>query len=274
MRLDGYLEGRSPLRVVTFAAAAVLGLGWVDAATGAELSFSIFYLGPVAAAAWYAGSRPGVGICVVAAVVWLVADRMAGHTYTAAWLPYWNAAVRLGYFLVVTRLLVALRRRLRLERHLADTDALTGLANTRAFLGALEGERDRAARYRHPFTVVYGDLDGFKAVNDRLGHAEGDEVLKRVADALAAAARSTDVVARMGGDEFALLLPETDEAAAEIVVDKIHRAVERVAAERGCRLGVSLGAVTFAEPPADAEAALTLADDRMYEEKRARKTGR
>ena len=267
------MEGRPWPQILVLALGATMALGWVDILSGPEVSFSVFYLGPIAAAAWYAGPAAGIAACLAAAATWVAADRLSGHAYSIPGIVYWNGLVRLGYFLVVTRLLVALRRRLEVERALADTDGLTGLPNARAFLEALEAERLRAARYERPFTMAYADLDGFKAVNDLLGHGPGDEVLREVARAMAGAVRRTDVVARMGGDEFAVLLPETEGEAAERAVAKLRTAVESLAASRGWPLGVSVGSVTFRESPADAEAAVRAADELMYREKRARKAG-
>ncbi len=108
---------------------------------------------------------------------------------------------------------------------LAHTDPLTGLANRRHFFERLESEFARAQRYRRPFCLLYIDLDGFKAINDRFGHLFGDEILRGSALAMQAILRSTDLLARIGGDEFAVLLPETSMRGSEHVVEKIRRAL-------------------------------------------------
>ncbi len=108
---------------------------------------------------------------------------------------------------------------------LARTDPLTGLANRRLLFERLESEFARAQRYQRPFCLLYIDLDGFKAINDRFGHLFGDEILRGSALAMQATLRSTDLIARIGGDEFAVLLPETTTAGAEYVVDKLRRSL-------------------------------------------------
>jgi diguanylate cyclase (GGDEF)-like protein/PAS domain S-box-containing protein len=111
------------------------------------------------------------------------------------------------------------------EQEAATTDALTHLANRRAFYAAGETEVRRARRYQRPLALAYLDLDNFKAVNDGLGHEVGDALLVTVAALVRGNVRSTDMVARLGGDEFAVLLPETDDAAARTVMEKVSAAL-------------------------------------------------
>lgn len=124
---------------------------------------------------------------------------------------------------------------------LAHTDPLTGLANRRQLIDQLEREFLRARRYRRPLGLLYLDLDGFKAINDRFGHMFGDEILRSVANTMRAVLRSTDLLARIGGDEFAVLLPETPLTGAENVASKLHRAL----ASYSQRLGPAAAPLTF-----------------------------
>jgi diguanylate cyclase (GGDEF)-like protein len=264
----------SPLGAFGVLGASLLGvaiLGLVDWATGPELSFSIFYVLPVSAATWFAGMGAGVATALVSAGTWLWADLAAGAEYSSDLIPFWNTLVRLGYFVIISRLLALLKQRLALEAKLAGTDVLTGLPNSRGFREALATEHARAMRYRHPFTVVYLDLDDFKGVNDSLGHAAGDRLLRDVALALRGGVRRTDVVGRLGGDEFAALLPETDGRGAAPVLTKIRDAVLDAMRDGGWSVGTSVGAITFTEPPATADEALGAADNLMYEAKRSGK---
>lgn len=108
---------------------------------------------------------------------------------------------------------------------LAHTDPLTGLPNRRQLFEQLEQEFARAKRYRRPFCLLYIDLDGFKAINDQFGHLFGDEILRGSARSMRAVLRTTDLLARIGGDEFAVLLPETDLAGATSVAGKLRKAL-------------------------------------------------
>jgi diguanylate cyclase (GGDEF)-like protein len=152
---------------------------------------------------------------------------------------------------------------------LAYTDCLTGLANRRALLIAAGREIARMQRTGRPACVVLVDIDHFKAVNDGFGHAAGDAVLKLTAETLAAHTRSTDTVARWGGEEFVLLLPETDLAAAQIVAEKCRIAIQAqksVSAQGQCAVTITLG-VSLICPGDTPEAAIARADAALYQGK-------
>lgn len=156
----------------------------------------------------------------------------------------------------------------------ASRDGLTGVWNRERLLEELErvlaeGRRrdDRAG------SLLFVDLDGFKVVNDSLGHAAGDELLRAVAQAIESRVRYTDTVARIGGDEFAVLLPGTTAAQGARVAEKIIGAVDAVW-PAGCRGGASVGAVTLERGRGSAADALARADRAMYEVKRSRRVRR
>lgn len=255
-------------------ALGVLGvglLGLADVATGAEVSWSVFYTLPVGVAAWYAGARWGLALCVLAAATWYQADILAGATYSAAWIPFWNAGVRLAFFVIIASLLARQRRILDAQRDLAEVDPLTGLANSRRFLAVLEAEVARSARYRRPVSLAYLDLDGFKGVNDRLGHLVGDDLLAIVGRALRHQVRKTDLPARLGGDEFAVLFPETDAVAVREAMDHLRSRLQAAVDERGWPVGFSAGVVTSTGAIATGEELIRRADEVMYEVKRSGK---
>jgi len=150
------------------------------------------------------------------------------------------------------------------ERDLARQDPLTGLANRRAFLETAEDEKERSRRYHHCFNIAYIDLDGFKKVNDTLGHAVGDAVLRQVAKTLRANLRSTDAVARLGGDEFAILLVETDAASAEKVLRKLHSLLRTAMKANGWNVDFSIGLASYLCPPESIDNIIRTADGLMY----------
>ncbi|MGZ8688121.1 MAG: GGDEF domain-containing protein [Gaiellaceae bacterium] len=154
----------------------------------------------------------------------------------------------------------------------ARRDPLTGLLNHHAFWSDLDREFDRAQRYGHGLTFVVVDLDHFKTVNDTRGHPVGDRVLRCVADALSLIARSSDLVARIGGDEFAVALVETDAAAGEVFGERLRAAVaERcAAAELPDDGSFTAGFAHFPSDASGATALFELADSRLYDHKRAR----
>lgn len=262
---------RTPRTVIMVISVLLVGaVATLDSATGTELSFSIFYLLPVSLAAWYVGGWSGPTISVLAAGTWFAIDATDGGVYSSPFIPYWNAAVRLGFFVLVAGLLTNLHRHLRMEEKLARIDGLTGVMSGRTFRHSAAEIIGLAGRNEKPFTLVYVDLDDFKKVNDTRGHAEGDRALKAVASALMNSVRRTDIVGRLGGDEFAVLLPETAESGAREVIEKI-RANLTAAAAAGWPIGASIGAAVFLDPPGNPEEAISRADHLMYEAKRSGK---
>lgn len=245
---------------------------WLDFATGVELRLFPLYFVPVSFVSWSLGLPAGLVTAALATVGWEVSNRLAGFRYSAPWIEGTNVLAMAAAFTVVAVLIAAQRRQLEREQELARVDPLTGVANGRAFRELGEREVARSRRTGSPVSVAYLDLDGFKSVNDTLGHAVGDEVLSAVAARLREACRATDVVARLGGDEFALLLPDTDGPAAEAVVRKLRERVAALAAERRWPVSMSAGAVG-SRSPQSLEQLLQAADALMYEVKTGGKDG-
>jgi diguanylate cyclase (GGDEF)-like protein/PAS domain S-box-containing protein len=161
-------------------------------------------------------------------------------------------------------------------QHLADHDALTGLYNRRRFTEELEQALKRARRFAESGAVLFLDLDGFKFVNDSLGHAAGDEMIVRVAHLLGATVRETDTLARVGGDEFAVLLPRCDAETAALVADKLLVAVRRhgvaITENRYAQVSTSIGIAPFSgAEELTADEVVVEADIAMYDAKEAGK---
>ncbi|MFZ0341273.1 MAG: diguanylate cyclase, partial [Gaiellaceae bacterium] len=132
-------------------------------------------------------------------------------------------------------------RRFREARQLADLDSLTGLHNRRYFYETLAREVDRAQRYQRQLSLVIVDVDGFKEINDRIGHLAGDAVLAEIADRIRQVVRSADIPCRVGGDEFAVIVPEVEVGQARQLVGRIQRAVSSQPIARAGRVHVSAG---------------------------------
>jgi diguanylate cyclase (GGDEF)-like protein len=168
-------------------------------------------------------------------------------------------------------ILLAVRERLERERDAlrasALSDPLTGVANRRALLARIEYEIARHGRSGRNFAVLMLDLDGFKLLNDRFGHPAGDDLLRDVAAALARAVRDQDTVARVGGDEFCVLAPETDQAGARRLVGRVEAAVAQVVAGLDT-LGAGVGAALFPHDGSTPDDLLEAADQRLLGAKR------
>jgi diguanylate cyclase (GGDEF)-like protein len=266
--LDHRLQGLSRGSILVLAAGLGAIVGSLDWLTGYEVSMSVFYLGPVAIAAWYGGRTAGMSTALISCVVWYVADLGAGHPYTHPAIPVWNALIRLGFFMITSLLLTSLHATMRQLSHLAKMDALTGLYGRRAFEERLQHDLVAAHRRHAPITVVYIDVDNFKAINDRYGHAEGDLVLRAIGRLLNHGLRMSDTAARLGGDEFALILPDTDNHGGRRLIEGISRQFEEAFREHGSAITCSIGAVTFIAPGLSAARAIESADALMYEVKR------
>jgi diguanylate cyclase (GGDEF)-like protein len=154
--------------------------------------------------------------------------------------------------------------------HLADTDPLTGLANRRAFRERLDGEVERARRYGHRLTLAILDIDDFKRINDTYGHLGGDAVLAEVGRRLAATRRAGELVARVGGEEFAWILPAVDAQGGLVAVHRARRAIAEISVEgiEGVTCSAGICDLTVAS---GADELLRLADRALY---RAKDEGR
>jgi len=154
----------------------------------------------------------------------------------------------------------------------ARRDPLTSLLNHQAFSEALVSEVERAARYDTGLTLVFFDLDRFKEVNDTLGHIEGDRVLRRVADIASANLRASDLAGRMGGDEFAVLLLQTDKHGGDRFLQRFRSGLDTLREKGDLPEGfdVSAGCAHFPSEAGTAEGLLRLSDHRQYAMKRSR----
>jgi diguanylate cyclase (GGDEF)-like protein len=180
---------------------------------------------------------------------------------------YWLLPLLAGPLVLLHRNFMAYLERM----NDAVTDRLTGLPNQRYLLEHLERALTRSRRTGTPCAVIFTDLDGFKMLNDRGGHATGDAALMRIAECLKAVVRSEDVCARYGGDEFVLVLADCGRVAAETRLHELQGAVRSIVVDAGpgVRMSVSLsaGAAVFPEDGSTLEQLLAVADRRMYESK-------
>ena len=162
---------------------------------------------------------------------------------------------------------------------LATVDSLTGLANRRHFMERARHEYARARRSGKPLAAMMIDIDRFKEINDRHGHAVGDRVIRRLAESLRAITRTTDIAGRLGGDEFAVILPETDRIAAHEVAGRVLAAVLAERVESGTEAetagesaaiaaSISIGVALLRDGDASPDALLNRADAALYEAKR------
>lgn len=270
MKIINFLN-RLPPKLILYLSFILIGLiGAIDYVIKIDIALSIFYLVPITLITWFVNQRWGIISSLGSSVSWFIADLNAS-IYDYWWLPYWNALVRLGFFLITVYLLAALKQAYEYQKQLAQTDSLTGLINRHFFLELLQLESLRSLRYQRHLTLAYIDLDNFKLINDLYGHHCGDKLLKLITQAIKQEIRNTDIFARLGGDEFALLLPETNYESAQIILKRISYCCQQTIQSEFSSVGLSIGAITFIQPLNSISGMLHKVDLLMYEVKKAGK---
>ena len=270
-RMLEFLENGHPIFWSVAGIGSIGLLGIIDMLTGNEITFSLFYLAPIVFVTWVVNQSAGLVMSLLSAVTLLGAEIAAGQTYSGAGVYVANTLIRAVFYVIVTYLVAQLHQARREEQLAARTDFITGAANARYFHELLQMEINRIHRYPHPITVVYIDIDNFKLVNDLFGHKIGDEVLRSIATELKVQLRRTDVVARVGGDEFALLLPSTHQPEAKVVISKVQANLTQTLRQKNWPVTFSMGAVTCVSPPHSPEQLINMADELMYQVKNSTK---
>ncbi|MBT4864051.1 MAG: GGDEF domain-containing protein [Planctomycetaceae bacterium] len=228
----------------------------------------LLYLPVILVVAWRFRIPVALGLLLLVTPI-----RLIGAANPLASEFIWSVCSWLGVYFLVVLLTVLLRRSVERERQLARTDTLTGLANRTALLERIEAELNRGRRKGSPLSVAYIDCDHFKQINDQHGHAVGDRVLEQTATAMKKSTRNYDLVARTGGDEFVIVLPETAAEETRIVIGRIQDDLSQLMRDNNWDVSFSIGAVTFVEFPSSAADAVHAADELMYAVKQAGKNG-
>ncbi|MHB8895453.1 MAG: GGDEF domain-containing protein [Candidatus Geothermincolia bacterium] len=269
---SSFMRRWSPATIIVVALLIVAGLSILSYAIGQNFSSALFFLIPIALVTWYVGRVSGVIVSVLSGTGLLVTD-VTFRTGEHGVLAVWNALFPFLFFIVFVILMTLLKDSLAREALLSRTDPLTGLCNRRFFNELASSEMSKSRRYRHPISLAYADADNFKLVNDSMGHDEGDEVLLLIARTLKENLRGSDIIGRMGGDEFVVLLPETGAGQAEAAMGKLRLMVNESAALRGWPVTLSIGVVTFAIAPGTLDDMIKEADALMYTIKETSKDG-
>lgn len=265
MHLSKFLENQPKWLLIALAILFVVFIGVIDVFILPEISFAIFYFIPVSITTWYVSEAAGVMTSVASAIAWFIANETFGkHVYAHPLIPYWNAAVRLALFLTLTYLLSEWRSSLEREKNLARIDEVTGVSNRQLFYELAALELKRAWRYGHPLTIVSIDMDNFSKINNSFGKKIGNSLLKRVAKTLQGNIRETDLLARLGSDEFVLLLSGTGYEPSQAVLERLQNQLMEAMKEMKQDVTFSIGAVTLLTPPHSVEEMLQKADYIMY----------
>ena len=241
-------------------------LGVLDLVTPDEYVLSFFYLLPISFTTWFAGKRAGL-LAAILCTLFLSPNYLKLNVAADAW----NVLSVLGIFLIVVLMLNKIRELLELESKLSRLDPLTGAINRRAFSELVGYEMLRLQRDNKPFSLVYLDIDDFKKVNDQYGHSMGDELLKSVAGCLMENLRKTDILARMGGDEFTIFYPEANQESVKIATQRMMGYLTELSENNNWPTTISMGVVTCSTGMCTLKNIVALADNLMYKVKNAGK---
>jgi diguanylate cyclase (GGDEF)-like protein len=258
---------------VALGAGMLLCAAFIDYLTTAEVSVSAIYLFAILTVSWNCGASWGFLFAAIAFAFQVALGLMDGHPFTSNRSFFFAQGNVLLEYSIAILLTAQLRRLLERERHTARVDLLTGVRNRQGFHEVLESEVERHVRNGASFCLAYIDVDDFKGVNDRYGHAEGDRLLEAVGHVTAKSIRRSDTVGRLGGDEFAVFFPETNQAEAMAIEFKLREALTTITQPRPWwSVSFSIGIATFVSMPKSADAAMAYVDQLMYRAKRGGKS--
>ena len=251
----------------------LLGAVIIDYASTAQISASAFYLFAILTVSWSCGAAWGFAFAAFSFAIQVTLGLLQGHPFSSNLYFFYAQGNFLFEYGVAVFVATQLRHLFERERHTARVDILTGVRNRQGFHEVLESEIERHVRNGASFCLAYIDVDDFKGVNDRYGHAEGDRLLEAVGHVTAKSIRRSDTVGRLGGDEFAVLFPETNQAEALAIEYKLRAALTTITQPRPWwSVSFSVGIATFVSMPRSADAAMAYVDQLMYRAKRAGKS--
>ena len=249
---------------------AIIATG--DYFIGEELSLAPLYLIPIMLITWKTSATIGIAVSMLTYGLWATVILAEAGAEAVAFVM-WETAIRLATTVLFVVLLSGLKATLERVSLLARKDVLTDLANRGAFYELVSQETLRCKRYGGVISVIFLDLEKFKQLNDRSGHDVGDEALRVVAQTLRAQLRSTDLPARIGGDEFAVMLPRMDASGASKATQILQSRLLSAMENRGWPITFSIGLATFITALDSVDEMIKRADTLMYKMKREGKGG-
>jgi diguanylate cyclase (GGDEF)-like protein len=241
-----------------------LAIAYLDYKISPSISLAVFYLFPISFFTWFVSKEAGFITCGLSAIAAFITKFSGEYTGSSFLASFWNASVMLIVFLTVSSLLFKLRYVLKQEQEFARIDSTTGVANKQLLFELARLEVKKSNRYRHPLTAIYLDIDDFKAINKAFGQKVGDRILHTAAQTLTDNLRETDIIGRIGKDEFVILLPGSGYEPARTVINRVQNQLLLAMEKHQWQVTFSIGAVTFINPPASVEAMIQQADHLMY----------
>jgi diguanylate cyclase (GGDEF)-like protein len=269
-QLAKFIERRSPKTLVAYAILMTLLLGIFDLQTGVEGHFLLLYLVPIFIGSWFVSREVGVYLAFFGSLIWFAADSLGGRTYSSAWIAYWNMVTRTSVFVLFAVTQAQLRTKLNELSKLASRDLLTGLPNGHAFYQLAAKEMDRAFGLE-PMTLACIDVTGFHWVNHRFGYPMGDQMVCKIAHTIKQHVPRPDLVGRMGGTSFAVLLPNVASETANFVLEGVHHALNEERRKFSHPLTFFISAIACTKAPRTVAELLHEADAQMTRMKGGKK---
>ncbi len=260
-KIHDFFEGLPKPFLTLFAFLLVLVIGSLDSLARSDISITILYIFPIILIAWYEGGVPAALLSLFSAVTWAISDLMSDHLYSHMSTTIWNGLMVLGIFLIVAFSMAALKKLSIKARERDYTDDLTGVSNIRSFYEMARIEISRSAVNNQPLTLAYIDIDNLSYVNDILGHTVGDYLLHEAARILKSTLRSADIVARLGGAKFAVLMPEMKTEEAQVAIRKVEGQLSDMIKRNGWPATFTIGVVTCTAPTCPIDRLIKLAED-------------
>jgi diguanylate cyclase (GGDEF)-like protein len=268
-RILHFLDRLSKTKITLTAVGISILLGIFDFATGVEIHFLLLYLIPIALGSWYVNRETGVYLAIFCSLIWAAADWPGGRAYSHPWIAYWNLFMHIGVVVLFSILLAQLRATFDGLSESAHTDFLTGLPNGRAFY-QLAAEQIESAYGLEPLTLAFVDVAGLKWLNYRSGYAAGDQTMCIIAHTIKQNVLRPDLIGRIGGTSFALLLPNTDSEAARFLLDKIQGALKDGRRKYAHPVTFFISAIAYAKAPGSIAELMQQAESQMTRMKMGR----
>jgi diguanylate cyclase (GGDEF)-like protein len=261
-RLTTPLSARQQIIVGLFALVCANFLAYLDLVLSNGFNFSYLYLLPIFLASWFVSRNMGFAVALWATAAWYTNESILDRSYAEAWIPIWNLLTRVGVFVVSAAMVAQLRAKLGELSQLAARDFLTGLPNGHAFY-ELAAKEMKLASDAEPLTLATIFVGGVQLVNYRFGYPAGDQMLCTIAHTIQQQAPRPDLVGRMGGTSFSVLLPNTTSENANLILQKVHEALDFQRRKFSHPLNFFFSAVACAKPPKTLAELLYQADTQM-----------